>query len=58
MNDMEFRCKDAGVVCNSVITAASEEELRKRLAEHAEYDHGVLPNQTLVDYAVNRVASK
>ncbi len=56
---MEFRCKDAGVVaCKAVITAGSEEELRKRIAEHAEYDHGVLPNQTLVDYAVNRVASK
>lgn len=55
---MEFRCKDAGVVCSSVITAGSEEELRKRIAEHAEHDHGVLPNQTLVDYALNRVASK
>lgn len=56
---MEFRCKDAGVAsCNAVVTANSEEELRRMVAEHAEYDHGVLPNQTLLDYAVNRVASK
>lgn len=55
---MEFRCKDAGVVCNASITANSEEELRRLVAEHAEYEHGVLPNQTLLDHAVNRVASR
>ena len=55
---LEFRCKDAGVACNSVITADSQEELLKMVAEHAEYDHGVLPNQTLVDYALTQVRSK
>ncbi len=55
---LEFRCKDAGVVCNAAITADSQEELIRLVKEHAEYDHGVLPNQTLVDYAMTQVRSK
>ena len=55
---LEFRCRDVGVVCNAAITANSEDELRRRVEEHAEHDHGVVPNQTLVDYAVSQSRSK
>lgn len=36
-----LRCSDLGMNCSKEIRAATEEELLKLAAEHAEKDHGI-----------------
>jgi len=36
-----LRCRDIGVDCNGVIKAKTEEELMKKVAEHAKTVHGI-----------------
>jgi predicted small metal-binding protein len=36
-----LRCKDLGMNCAKEIRAATEEEILKLAAEHAEQDHGI-----------------
>jgi len=52
---VEFRCRDVGVACKNVARAETAEELVAAVAAHAEAKHGVLLNQTLIDYAVTKV---
>ena len=53
---LEFRCEDVGVVCGGKVQADTEEDLLKKIAEHAAKAHGVpdLP-ETLVAYATSVV---
>jgi predicted small metal-binding protein len=50
----EVRCADAGASsCGGRVTAASEEELRAKLAQHLKERHGVdEPNETIMDHLV------
>jgi predicted small metal-binding protein len=50
----EVRCADAGATpCGGRITAASDEELRAKLAQHLKERHGVdEPNETIMDHLV------
>lgn len=48
---LEFRCADAGLACDKKVTAATEEELVAKVAEHARESHDVELNETLIDYA-------
>jgi predicted small metal-binding protein len=36
-----LRCRDVGVDCDGVIRAKTEEELMKKVAEHAKTAHGI-----------------
>lgn len=36
-----LRCQDVGVDCDAVIRAETEEELMRKVAEHAKTVHGV-----------------
>jgi len=36
-----LRCRDVGVDCDAVIRAKTEEELMKKVAEHAKKAHGM-----------------
>jgi len=36
-----FKCKDVGVDCSFEATAETEEELMKKIAEHAKEAHGM-----------------
>jgi len=36
-----LRCRDVGVDCNEVIRAETEEELMRKVAEHAKTVHGM-----------------
>jgi len=36
-----LRCRDVGVDCDGVIRAETEEELMKKVAEHAKTVHGM-----------------
>jgi predicted small metal-binding protein len=36
-----LRCRDAGVDCDGVIRAETEEELMRKVAEHAKTVHGM-----------------
>lgn len=49
----EFKCQDAGAMsCWGSVSANSEDELRKELAEHVRNTHEVEPNATLLDHLV------
>jgi predicted small metal-binding protein len=37
----EMRCRDLGIACDQVIRADSEEELIRRVAQHALMVHGI-----------------
>ena len=37
----EIRCKDAGVDCDFVAQAENEQELMKKVAQHAREKHGM-----------------
>ncbi len=52
---LEFRCEDVGVACRTKTTAATEEELLDKVRAHAQAEHGVELNATLVDYAASKV---
>lgn len=52
---VEFRCADVGVACKNVAKAETADELVAAVAKHAKDKHGVVLNQTLVDYAVTKV---
>jgi predicted small metal-binding protein len=52
---VEFSCADVGVSCRTTTTADTPEELVAKVAEHARDKHGVVLNQTLIDYAVTEV---
>ena len=52
---VEFRCADVGVVCKNVAQAETADELVAAVAAHAKAKHGVVLNQTLIDYAVTKV---
>lgn len=36
-----LRCRDVGVDCDAVIRAETEEELMRKVAEHAKTVHGI-----------------
>ena len=53
---LEFACSRVGVTdCKAVTTADTKEELLAKVAEHAEHEHGVVLNGTLVSYALTTV---
>ena len=52
---VEFRCADVGVACKNVAVANTADELVAAVAAHAKDRHGVVLNQTLIDYAVTKV---
>lgn len=52
---VEFRCQDVGVACKNVARAQTADELVAAVAAHARDEHGVILNQTLIDYAVTKV---
>lgn len=54
---VEFHCADVGVACRNVARAETAEELVAAVAAHAKSKHGVVLNQTLIDYAVTKVRS-
>lgn len=37
----EIRCRDVGVDCDWVASGETEEEIMKKVAEHAKKDHGM-----------------
>jgi predicted small metal-binding protein len=45
-----FKCKDIGLSCPFTTSANSEDELLKRISEHAAREHGMrsLPTGTLI----------
>lgn len=53
---LEFACARVGVTdCKAVTTAETKEELLALVAEHAQHEHGVELNGTLIDYALSTV---
>ena len=42
---MALNCRDLGIACDRVILAATEEELLRRVSEHALTVHGIDVNQ-------------
>lgn len=52
---VEFRCADVGVACSNVARAETADELVAAVAAHAQQEHGVELNATLVDYALTKV---
>lgn len=53
---LEFACHRVGVTdCRAVTTAETRDELLSKVAEHAERDHGVTLNDTLISYALTTV---
>lgn len=52
---LEFRCADVGVDCTASTTAADSDELLALVAAHAQDVHGVVLNETLIDYALTKV---
>ena len=55
---LEFRCRNVGVVCRHSIRADTEEELVRKIAEHAADAHEIRElTQTLVNYAVSTVVA-
>ncbi|CAN5537862.1 hypothetical protein BH18ACT1_BH18ACT1_06200 [soil metagenome] len=54
---LKFRCQDVGVVCKAVTTAEDKDALVAKVAAHARKAHGVVLNETLVDFAVTKVTS-
>jgi predicted small metal-binding protein len=44
-------CADSGSVCPEVVSAHTNEELMRRLADHLKRDHRVrVPNATILNY--------
>lgn len=52
---VEFRCEDVGVECRNVARAETKEQLVAAVAAHAKAKHGVVLNETLIDFAVTKV---
>lgn len=53
---LEFVCQRVGLTdCKAVTTAETKDELLAKVAEHAEHEHGVTLNGTLIDYALTTV---
>jgi len=53
---LEFRWVHVGVTdCKSVTTADTADELVAKVAKHASDAHGVVLNETLVNYALTTV---
>lgn len=53
---LEFACRRVGLTdCKAVTTAETKEELLAKVAEHAEHEHGVALNGTLINYALTTV---
>lgn len=53
---LEFACQRVGLTdCKAVTTAETKDELLAKVAEHAEHEHGVTLNGTLIDYALTTV---
>lgn len=51
---LEFRCQDVGVACKNVARAETTPDLVAAVTAHAKAEHGVVLNQTLIDYAVTK----
>jgi predicted small metal-binding protein len=48
---LQIVCADSGTTCPTVLSAHSQEELRRRLADHLKRDHRVrVPNATILSY--------
>ena len=44
-------CADSGTVCPAVLSAYTQEDLMRRLADHLKRDHRVrAPNATILNY--------
>lgn len=55
---LEFTCERVGLLdCGAVVKADTKQELLAIVAEHALKVHGVVLNDTLIDYAVTTVRS-
>jgi predicted small metal-binding protein len=53
---LQFQCKNVGVTdCKHTASADTADELLEKVAEHAETEHGVTLNSTLVNYALSTV---
>lgn len=53
---LEFACQRVGLTdCKSVTTAETKDDLLAKVAEHAEHEHGVTLNGTLISYALTTV---
>lgn len=53
---LEFSCARVGVLdCGASVSAETKEELLALVAEHALSVHGVVLNETLIDYALSEV---
>ncbi len=53
---LQFQCKNVGVTdCKHTATAETADELVAQVAAHAESEHGVTLNSTLVNYALSTV---
>lgn len=56
---LEFSCARVGVLdCGASVSAATKEELLAIVAEHARTAHGVVLNETLIDYALTEVRER
>ncbi len=56
---LEFACARVGVLdCGASVSAATKEELLAIVAEHASSAHGVVLNETLIDYALTEVRQR
>jgi predicted small metal-binding protein len=48
---LQIICADSGTICPAVLSAHTQEELRRRLADHLKRDHRVRqPNATIMGY--------
>jgi predicted small metal-binding protein len=53
---LEFRCADAGAVCNRRFVADTQDELLAQVAAHLQEEHNVQKiSQTLANFAVEIV---
>jgi predicted small metal-binding protein len=48
---VELRCQDLGLACRGKVSADDEDELVRKVAEHARTKHSVELTETLIDYA-------
>jgi predicted small metal-binding protein len=48
---LQIVCADSGTICPAVLSAYTQDELMRRLADHLKRDHRVrVPNATILGY--------
>lgn len=53
---LQIVCADSGTICPAVLSAHTQDELTRRLADHLKRDHRIrVPNATILGYMASLV---